>query len=143
LAGVSPQPAANDRIEVAFSATSAARVDPLVRLTRTLGAASVVVSARPSAATAAPLRVTLLDRQLRGLAGPRVPGLLRIGVVSLAIAAAACLLLNIYVGGWLQSEQRDLQQRISQRRAALRIDATAQHRGSACWRSASRPRRRA
>ncbi|HAR27914.1 MAG TPA: fimbrial assembly protein, partial [Bradyrhizobium sp.] len=55
--------------------------------------------------------------------GPTVPRLLRIALVSTAAAAAACLLLNIYVGGWLQSEQEDLQHRISQRRAALRLDA--------------------
>lgn len=119
----SPQPVANDRIEVAFSATAAAKVDPLLRLAGMLGAASVAVTAPAVGSDGTPQQVTLLDRSLRGLAGPTVPRLLRIALVSTAAAAAACLLLNIYVGGWLQSEQEDLQHRISQRRAALRLDA--------------------
>lgn len=120
----SPQPIANDRIEVAFSATAAAKVDPLIRMARLLGAASVAVSAPAVGSDGAPQRVTLLDRSLRGLAGPAVPRLLRIGLISTAAAAAVSLLLNIYLGGWLQSEQEDLQHRISQRRAALRIDSS-------------------
>ncbi|MES5482975.1 PilN domain-containing protein [Bradyrhizobium sp. INPA03-11B] len=119
----SPQPISNDRIEVAFSATAAAKVDPLIRMARQLGAASIAVTAPAVGSDAAPQQVTLLDRSLRGLAGPAVPRLLRIGLASTAAAAAVCLLLNIYVGGWLQSEQEDLQHRISQRRAALRLDA--------------------
>jgi general secretion pathway protein L len=122
----SPQPVSNDRIEVAFSATSAAKVDPLLRLARTVGAASIVVSAPAVGSDGAPLQVALLDRQLRGLAGPQVPRLLRIGLVSTGIAAAAALLLNIYLGGSLQSQQEDLQRQISQRRAALRIGANGE-----------------
>lgn len=118
-----PQPIANDRIEVAFAATAAAKVDPLLRLAKALGAASIAVSAPATGGDGAPLQVMLLDRPLRGLAGPAVPRLLRVGLVSAAATAAVCLLLNIYLGGWLQSQQEDLQHRISQRRAALRIDA--------------------
>ena len=117
----SPQSVSNDRIEIAFSATSAAKVDPLLRLAKMVGAASIVVSAPAVGSDGAPLQVTLLDRQLRGLAGPQVPRLLRIGLVSVVLAAVASLLLNIYLGGSLQSEQADLQRQISQRRAALRI----------------------
>lgn len=116
-----PQQVAGDRIEVAFSATAATKVDPLLRLAKTLGAASVVVSAPAVGGDGAPLQVTLVERKLRGLAGPQVPRLLRIGLAGVAIAAAACMLLDIYVGGWLQSEQADLQRQIAQRRAALRI----------------------
>lgn len=122
----SPQAVSNDRIEVAFSATSAAKVDPLLRLAKTVGAASIAVSAPAVGSDGAPLQVTLLDRQLRGLAGPQVPRLLRIGLVSTGIAAAAALLLNIYLGGSLQSQQEDLQRQISQRRAALRIGANGE-----------------
>jgi general secretion pathway protein L len=125
----SPQPVAKDRIEVAFCATSAAKVDPLIRLVTTLGCASVAVSAPAVGSDGAPLRVTLLDRQLRGLAGPRVSRLLRISLASTAIAAAASLLLNFYLGSWLQSEQDDLQHLISQRRAALRLDANGDSSG--------------
>ncbi|QPF83626.1 PilN domain-containing protein [Bradyrhizobium genosp. L] len=118
-----PQPISGDRIEVAFSATAATKVDPLLRLARTLGAAAVAVSAPSVGGDGAPLQVTLVDKQLRGLAGPQVPRLLRIGLASVAAAAATCLLLDIYLGGWLQSEQADLQRQIAQRRAALRIGA--------------------
>ncbi|MBR0696468.1 PilN domain-containing protein [Bradyrhizobium lablabi] len=117
-----PQPISNDRIEVAFSATSATQVRPLVELAKTLGAMSVAISVPAVAGGGEPVHVTLLDRQLRGLAGPKVPRFLRVGLVAAGIAAAAALFLDIYVGGWLQSEQEELQQRISQRRAALRVD---------------------
>lgn len=120
---------ANDRIEVAFSATSAVKVDPLIRLAKTLACSSVVVSAPAIDSSGASLRVTLLDRKLRGLAGPKASGLLRIGLASTAAAAAASLLLNIYLGGELQSEQDDLQHRIAQRRAALRLDANGDSSG--------------
>jgi general secretion pathway protein L len=125
----SPQPVANDRVEVAFSATSAAKVDPLIRLAKTLGCASVAVTAPAIGSDGAPLRVTLLDRKLRGLAGTKVSRLLRIGLAATAAAAAASLLLTIYLGGALQSEQDDLQHRISQRRAALRLDANGDSSG--------------
>ncbi|WP_166299139.1 PilN domain-containing protein [Bradyrhizobium sp. 2S1] len=124
-----PQPVGNDRIEVAFSATAAAKIDPLIRLARTLGGASIAVSAPAVGGDGTLQQVTLLDRPLRGLAGPVVPRLLRIGLVSMAAAAAISLLLNIYLGGWLQSEQEDLQHRISQRRAALRLDANGDSSG--------------
>ncbi|MHC2435179.1 PilN domain-containing protein [Bradyrhizobium sp. USDA 4451] len=124
-----PQPIANDRIEVAFGATAAAKVDPLVRMARQLGAASVAVSAPAAGSDGAPQQVMLLDKSLRGLAGPQVPRLLRIGLISTAAAAAVSLLLNIYFGGWLQSEQEDLQHRISQRRAALRLDTNGDSSG--------------
>lgn len=125
----SPQPISNDRIEVAFSATAAAKVDPLIRMARQLGAASVAVSAPAVGGDGTAQQVTLLDKSLRGLAGPSVPRLLRVGLVSTAAAAAVSLLLNIYLGAWLQSEHEDLQHRIAQRRAALRLDANGDSSG--------------
>ncbi|MET4482769.1 PilN domain-containing protein [Bradyrhizobium sp. F1.13.3] len=118
-----PQPTSKDRIEVAFSATSAAEVDPLIRLARMLRAASVAVLAPAVVGDGAPQQVMLLDRSLRGLAGPAVTRHLRFGLLSTAAAAAVSLLLNIYLGGWLQSEQKDLLHQISQRRATLRLEA--------------------
>jgi general secretion pathway protein L len=44
-------------------------------------------------------------------------------LLSAGIAAAASLLLNAWLGGSLQSDLGDLQRRITQRRAALRLDA--------------------
>jgi general secretion pathway protein L len=119
----SPVPVADDRIEVAFSATSASKVDPLVQLADRLGAASVAVHAPPAGDSGAPVRVKLLDKRLRSMAGPNMPRLLRVGLISTGVAAAASLVLSIYLGGSLQSEQEEVQRQISQRRAALRVDA--------------------
>jgi general secretion pathway protein L len=119
----SPVPVADDRIEVAFSATSASKVDPLVQLADRLGAASVAIHAPAAGDSGAPVHVKLLDKRLRSMAGPNVPRLLRIALISTGVAAAASLLLSIYLGGSLQSEQEEVQRQISQRRAALRVDA--------------------
>lgn len=118
----SPAPAVNDRIEVTFAATSKRKVDPLLQFAATVDAASVAISA-PVANAAAPIKV--LDQPLRSVIGAAVdvPRLLRAILLSSALAAAASLLANAYLGGSLQSELGDLQQRISQRRAALRLGA--------------------
>ncbi|RZN30294.1 PilN domain-containing protein [Bradyrhizobium sp. Leo121] len=119
----SPVPVADDRIEVAFSATSASKVDPLVQLVDRLGAASVAIHAPAAGGSGTPVRVKLLDKRLCSMAGPNVPRLLRVALISTGVAAAASLFLSIYLGGSLQSEQDDIQRQISQRRAALRVDA--------------------
>jgi general secretion pathway protein L len=119
----SPVPIADDRTEVCFSATSASKVDPLVQLADRLGAASVVIHAPATGDSGARARVKLLDKRLRSMAGPNVPRLLRLGLISAGVAAAVSLFLSIYLGGSLQSEQEEVQRQISQRRAALRVDA--------------------
>ena len=118
----SPVPAANDRIAVTFAATSRRKVDPLLQFAETVDAASVAISA-PVANASTP--VMLMDRSLRSVIGAaaNVPRLLRVILLSSALAAAASLIANAYLGGSLQSELGDLQQRISQRRAALRLGA--------------------
>ncbi|MGY4173637.1 general secretion pathway protein L [Bradyrhizobium sp. USDA 4529] len=118
----SPQPIANDRIEVAFGATAAAKVDPLIRMARMLGAASVAVFAPAVGGDGAAQQVTLLDKSLRGLAGPSVPRLLRVGLVSTAAAAAGSLLLNIYLGGRaaIRAGRSATPDRAAPRRAASR-----------------------
>jgi general secretion pathway protein L len=118
----SPVPAANDRIAVTFAATSRRKVDPVLQFAEAVDAASVAISA-PVANESTP--VTLVDRPLRSVIGAavNVPRLLRAVLLSSALAAAASLIANAYLGGSLQSELGDLQQRISQRRAALRLGA--------------------
>ena len=118
----SPVPAANDRIAVTFAATSRRKVDPLLQFAETVDAASVAISA-PVANASTP--VMLMDRSLRSVIGAaaNVPRLLRVILLSSALAAAGSLIANAYLGGSLQSELGDLQQRISQRRAALRLGA--------------------
>jgi general secretion pathway protein L len=116
----SPAPVANDRIEVTFAATSRQKVNSVLQFAEAAGAASVAILA-PAADTAVPIK--LMDQPLRSVIGAAVnmPRLLRIVLLSTALAAAASLLINVYLGDSLQSELGDLQQRISQRRAALRL----------------------
>jgi len=54
-----------------------------------------------------------------------VPRILRAILLSAGLAAAASLLVAAYLDSSLQSEQQQLQRRISQRRAALRLDPNA------------------
>src|SRR6266436_1960808 len=114
-----PAPLGSDRIEVLLVATSKLKVAPLLQLVGALDAASVVVSA-----TAPAGRIPLLEKPLRSVIGPavNVPRLLRIILLSAGIAAAASLLIGVYLGDSFQSELGDVQQRISQRRAALRLE---------------------
>jgi general secretion pathway protein L len=120
-----PTMAADDRIELAFAATSKLKVKPLSQLAQALDAASVAVYAMVSAGAGAPVRIALLDEPLRSVIGPKVnvPRLLRAILLSAGVAAAASLLIDVYLAGSLQSDLGELQRRISQRRAALRLDA--------------------
>lgn len=116
----SPAPIGNDRIEVTLAATSKLKVAPLLHLIEALDGASVAVYAKTSAG-----RILLLDRPLRSVIGPAVnlPRLMRVILLSAGIAAAASLLMGAYWGDSLQSELGDVRRRISQRRAALRLEA--------------------
>jgi len=116
----SPASAPNDRIAVTFAATSRRKVDPLLQFAQTVDAASVAISAPAGDAS---MPVKLMDQPLRSVIGAavNVPRLLRAILLSSALAAAVALIANAYLGGSLQSELGDLQQRISQRRAALRL----------------------
>jgi general secretion pathway protein L len=118
-----PMQAGSDRIEVVLAATSKQKLGPELQLVEMLDAASVAISAPAQADAPAP--IALLSRQLRGIAGGalNVPRLLRVILLSAVTAAAASLLIDVYLGGSLQTELGDLQQRISQRRVALRLGA--------------------
>jgi general secretion pathway protein L len=117
-----PEAIPGDRIEVTLAATSRLKVAPLLQLIAALDAASAVVSV-----TASAKRIVLVEKSLRSVIGPAVnlPRLLRAVLLSAAVAAAASLLIGIYLGDSLQSELGDAQRRISQRRAALRLDANS------------------
>jgi general secretion pathway protein L len=116
-----PVPAGNDRIELTLAATSKLKVAPLLHLVDALDAASVAVYAATTAG-----RIVLLEKPLRSLIGPAVnlPRLLRVALLSAGIAAAASLLIGAYLGDSMQSELGDVQRRISQRRAALRLEGS-------------------
>jgi general secretion pathway protein L len=115
--------AANDRIEVTLAATSMREVQPVLQLAQTLEArsAAVMVAADPGAP------IQLLDKPLQGAIGRtlNVPRVLRLALLGAGAAAAMSLLIGAYLGGTLQTELDDVQHRIAQRRAALRLDANA------------------
>jgi general secretion pathway protein L len=119
----SPAPAANDRIAVMFAATSRQKVDPIRQFAGSVGAGSIVIAA--PAIGDAPAPIKLLDQPLRSVMGSAInlSRLLRAILLAAGVAAAASLAINAYLGGSLQSDLDELQRRISQRRAALRIGA--------------------
>ena len=126
-----PVPIANERIALTLAATSRQMIQPLLVLAADCGAASVagLVEAPEAEAGTAPIK--LFDRTLSGAAGGAldVARLLRMSLLGAGLAATASLMLSAYLGGEYAAEQHDLQQKISQRRAALRMnrsDGTAE-----------------
>lgn len=122
-----PVAAANDRIDVAFAATSKQEVQPVLQFVQALDVASVAIYTTASDSAGAPVRIKLLDQPWRGVIGSadRIPRLLRRILLGTATAAAASLLIATYLESSMQSEQDELQRQIAQRRAALRLDANA------------------
>ena len=119
-----PVPIANERIALTLAATSRQKIQPLLAFAANCGAASIAghVEAPDAAPGAAPVK--LFDRSLSGPAGGArdVARLLRISLLGAGLAAAASLLISAYLGSEYAAEQQELQQKISQRRAALRIN---------------------
>jgi general secretion pathway protein L len=122
-----PTDTANDRIEVIFAATSKFKIQPLMQFADALDIGSLTVFATTSARDGTPARIKLFDKSLRSAIGRTVdvPRILRVVLLSAGLAAAASLLVAAYLGSSLQTEQQELQRRISQRRAALRLDPNA------------------
>ncbi|HET7886503.1 MAG TPA: PilN domain-containing protein [Bradyrhizobium sp.] len=116
-----PSPSGQERIELTLAATSRRGIEPLVQLASALGVQSLTAFAAPAAGGREKIKV--LDQTLRGAAfhGLDTPRTLRIALLSAAAVAAVSLLAGVYFGDSLDSEQQQLMQRISQRRAALRL----------------------
>lgn len=112
-----------DRIELTLAATSKQEVEPLVQLAAGLGAHSLAAFAAPQAANDAQEKIKVFDQSLRssGRHALDAPRILRAVLLSAGAAAAASLLVALYLGGSFDSQQQQLLQRISQRRAALRL----------------------
>jgi general secretion pathway protein L len=122
-----PSTIANERVELTLAATSKQDIEPLIQLAGGLGAASIVAFAEAPAAGDAATKIKVFDKSLRGTLGQAidVPRLLRVVLLSTGLAAAASLILAASIGRVLDSEQQELQQRISERRASLRINSKA------------------
>jgi general secretion pathway protein L len=121
-----PTATANGRIQMTLAATAKSKIQPLLRLAQSLDAASVAVYATASTSTGS-ARIKLLDQPLQAATGPRmsIPRLLRHVLLGLGVAAAASLLIAAYLESAMQSQQSELEQRILQRRTALRQDSNA------------------
>ena len=118
-----PEPIAGERIALRVAATSQQRIQPLLKLAASVGAASVagLIEVDDDARTTAPVR--LFQRSLGGGGGAiDVPLWLRRALLGTALAAAACLAVTTYVGHALDAEQQDIARQTTQRRAALRIN---------------------
>lgn len=126
--GWSP-PSANshERVELTLAATSIQEIQPLVQLATGMGAASIAAFASLPDAGGAPAKIKIFDQPLRGAVGRArdVPRLLRVVLLSCGVAAAASLITAAYIGSALESEQQQLTRRISERRAALRLNPNA------------------
>jgi general secretion pathway protein L len=125
-----PVPIANERIALTLAATSRQKIQPLLSLAADCGAVSVAgLVEMPDAEPGVP-PITLFDRTLTGAAGGALDlaKLLRVSLLGAGLAAAASLLVSAYLGGEYAAQQQELQQKIAQRRAALRIrsDGTAE-----------------
>jgi general secretion pathway protein L len=117
-----PAPDGNERIAIVLAATAREKIQPLVKLAYYFAALSMTILVTPLDAGPAAPPIKLLQMQASGSHGLAidVPRFLRMTLLGAALAAAACLAVSTYLGGMLDSEQRDLQQRIAQRRLALR-----------------------
>jgi general secretion pathway protein L len=126
----SPSLSGPERIELTLAATSKQQIEPLVQLAAGLGAQSLTAFARPPAASEAQEKIQekiekikVFDQPLRSGAHRVLdtPRTLRVVLLSAGAAAAVALLAAAYFGDSFDSEQQQLMQRISQRRAALRL----------------------
>jgi general secretion pathway protein L len=120
-----PSSGPNERIELTFAATSKHKIQPLSQLANDLGAASVAAFTEPPTDEGAPGKIKVFERSLQGSRSLNVPRILRLVLLSTGVAAVASLVFATYVGGALDSEQQQLQRRITERRASLRLNSNA------------------
>jgi len=122
-----PSTIPNERVELTLAATSKHEIEPLIQLAGGLGAASIAAFAEAPAAEGAPTRIKVFDKSLRGTIGRavNVPRILRVVLLSAGLGAAASVILAASIGSVLDSEQQQLQRRISERRASLRLNSNA------------------
>ena len=117
-------PADNERIALTLAATSKQRIDPLIRLAADFGAASLAGLVEVPEAGSGLEPVKVFDRPITNAAGTisDVPRVLRLALLGVGLATVTSLAAATYAGMALDAEQQELQQRIAQRRAALRFN---------------------
>ena len=122
-----PAAIAKERVELTLASTSKQDIQPLVQLASNLGAASIAAIAVLPSTGGALARIKVFDQPLHGAIGRamNLPRILRLALLSAGLAAAASLMAAAYIGSGLDSEQQQLMRRISERRAALRLNPNA------------------
>ena len=117
---------ANERIALTLAATSKDKIAPLVELAGNLGATSIAVFTEPPPGEDVPVRFKVFESALQGATGRAVdvPRTLRMTLLGAGLAAAASLVLAVYIGNMLDDEQQQLSRRIAERRASLRLSQT-------------------
>ena len=122
-----PSDLANERIHLVLAATSKTRIQPLVQLAGHLGVASLAVLSEPPVGEGASGRIKVFETSLQRSAGRTidVPRALRLGLLGGGLVTVASMALAAYFGNALDTEQQQLQHRITERRAALRLNQTA------------------
>ena len=109
------------------------KINPLIRLAEYCGAGSVVLYAAPEGATAAidgraatDGGIKLFEKRMRGsLDVARVSRILTVVLLTAAVSATLSLGVAGIVGDRLDAQQRQLSSKISERRAALRLNLAA------------------
>jgi general secretion pathway protein L len=119
-----PAPTTNERIAMTLAATSRRAVQPLLDLAADLGAASVEGLVEPPAIDSVSQPIRIFEQKLASQVrlATDAPRLLRLTLFGASVGAAAMLFVSTYLGGAYDDQRQELQQRVSQRRAALRID---------------------
>ncbi|WP_308773862.1 PilN domain-containing protein [Bradyrhizobium sp. SRS-191] len=116
-----------DRIQTTVIAAPRTSTDPLIRLAESWRAACIVLIAAPQGSAherAAPRATRLIEHHLRGpLDAGRVGRILTVVLVVAGLMATLSFGATSIMGGKLEEQQRVLSQRISERRAALRLGA--------------------
>lgn len=119
-----PVDLANERIQLTLAATSKARVQPLVQFATSLRVVSVVAFAESAGGEGGAGRIKMFETSLQRTGGQAldVPRLLRLTLLGGGLATVLSMMVAAYLGSGLETEQQQLQRRITERRAALRLN---------------------
>jgi general secretion pathway protein L len=119
-----PADLANERIQLQLAATSKARMQPLVQFATSLRIASISAFAEAPSDEGGSGKIKMFETSLQRTAGQAldVPRLLRLVLLGGGLATVASMMVAAYFGSGLDAEQQQLQRRITERRAALRLN---------------------
>ncbi len=113
-----------DRIHLTVIAAPKAKITPLVRLAEAWEVGSVILYAGPEGGPSATGETKVFEKRMRGsLDVARVRRILTNVLLAAAIAAVLSFVAADVIGGQLDSQQQQISRRISERRAAMRLNS--------------------